>query len=75
VAGAWHWVRIDLRRVTNDVDILVNSEGLARIHSELEGLGFVPPFKGSKNLKDAATGVRIEFLVSGQFPAMASPSP
>ena len=27
-----------------------------------------PPFPGSKNLKDVATGVRIDFIVTGQFP-------
>jgi hypothetical protein len=62
-------------RATVDVDILVTPEGLRRIHSELDGLGFVPPFAGSKNLRDAATTVRIEFLVSGQFPGDGKPKP
>jgi hypothetical protein len=34
----------------------------------LDGLGFVPAFKGSKNLRDTQSGVRIEFLITGQFP-------
>jgi hypothetical protein len=62
-------------RATVDVDILVTAEGLAAIHRELEGLGYVPPFAGSKNLKDTATGVRIEFLVAGQFPGDGKPKP
>lgn len=62
-------------RATVDVDILVTPEGLASIHRELEGLGYVAPFAGSKNLKDAATGVRIEFLVAGQFPGDGKPKP
>src|SRR3954463_986200 len=51
-------------RTTVDVHILVTGEGLAVVHRELEGLGYVPPFTGSKNLRDVATTVRIEFLVS-----------
>src|SRR5678816_2393653 len=37
--------------------------------------GYVPPFKGSKHLRDTTTGVRIEFLVSGQFPGDGKPKP
>src|SRR5271165_6968712 len=56
------------RRFTEDVDILVTREGLAKIHQQLEGLGYVPPFEGSKHLRDAESGVRIEFLVTGDYP-------
>jgi hypothetical protein len=63
------------RRFTDDVDILVTAEGLQRIHGALEGLGYLPPFEGSKNLRDAETGVRIEFLVSGQYPGDGKPKP
>ncbi|MCK6484681.1 MAG: nucleotidyltransferase family protein [Phycisphaerae bacterium] len=56
------------QRTTEDVDVLVTAEGLARIHRELEGLGYLPPFAGSRNLRDASTGVRIEFLVAGHYP-------
>jgi hypothetical protein len=62
-------------RTTVDVDILVTEEGLAALHRELEGLGYVPPFAGSKNLRDVATTVRIEFLVAGQFPGDGKPKP
>ena len=62
-------------RSTVDVDILVDPVGLARIHQELEGLGYVAPFAGSKHLRDVKTQVRIEFLVSGQFPGDGKPKP
>jgi hypothetical protein len=62
-------------RATVDVDILVTAEGLAAIHQKLEGLGYVAPFAGSKNLMDAETRVRIEFLVAGQFPGDGRPKP
>ena len=56
------------RRFTEDVDILVTREGLKEIHRQLDGLGYVPPFAGSKQLRDAELGVRVEFLVTGGFP-------
>ena len=62
-------------RATVDVDILVTAEGLAAIHRELECLGYVSTFAGGKNLKDTETGVRIEFLVAGQFPGDGKPKP
>jgi hypothetical protein len=63
------------RRFTEDVDILVRPEGLAEIHRRLEGLGYVPPFAGSKNLRDTEYGVRIEFLVTGAYPGDGKPKP
>ncbi|MBL8795509.1 MAG: nucleotidyltransferase family protein [Planctomycetia bacterium] len=63
------------RRFTEDVDLLVTRESLATIHKELEGLGYVPPFQGSKQLRDTETGVRIEFLVTGDYPGDGKPKP
>lgn len=63
------------RRFTEDVDILVTREGLAEIHRKLEGLGYVPPFEGSKQLRDTEMGVRIEFLVTGDYPGDGKPKP
>jgi hypothetical protein len=63
------------RRFTEDVDILVTPEELKRIHQKLEGLGYLPPFPGSKHLRDTQSGVRIEFLVSGGFPGDGMPKP
>jgi len=63
------------RRFTEDVDILVTAEGLAKIHAELEGRGYVKPFEKSKNLRDAVTGVRIDFLVAGGYPGDGKPGP
>jgi hypothetical protein len=63
------------RRLTVDVDILVRREDLKTIHERLTGLGWVPPFTGSKNLRDAEHGVRVEFLVAGEFPGDGLPKP
>jgi len=63
------------RRFTEDVDILVSREALAAIHEKLEGPGYLPPFRGSKNLRDTENGVRIEFLVTGGYPGDGTPKP
>lgn len=63
------------RRFTEDVDILVTKDGLALIHEKLDGLGYLPPFEGSKHLRDTDTGVKIEFLVTGGFPGDGKPKP
>jgi len=64
-----------LHRFTDDVDILVTPQGLQSIHHHLDGLGYVPLFTGSKNLRDTETGVRIEFIIAGQFPGDGKPKP
>jgi hypothetical protein len=63
------------QRFTKDVDLLVTREGLTRIHKELEGLGYKPVFRGSKNLQDTESRVNVEFLVAGQFPGDGKEKP
>jgi hypothetical protein len=75
VAGGMALFFHGYRRFTEDVDLLVTPEGLKTIHERLEGLGYVPPFEGSKNLRDAENGVRIEFLVTGAYPGDGKPKP
>ena len=75
VAGGMALNAHGYQRATVDVDVLVTEAGLRRIHEELEGLGYVPPFAGSKQLKDVQHKVRIEFLVSGQYPGDGKPKP
>ncbi len=75
IAGGMALFAHGLRRFTEDVDLLVTEDGLKQIHRELEGAGYRPPFPGSKNLRDADSGVRIEFLVTGQFPGDGKPKP
>lgn len=60
-------------RFTDDVDILVTRESKDKLHDALDGRGYVRPFEQSKNLRDTITGVRIEFLLTGQFPGDGKP--
>jgi Uncharacterised nucleotidyltransferase len=73
VAGGLALFRHGYRRTTDDVDILVTRSDLRKIHEHLDGLGYVPPFKDSKHLRDVEEGVRIEFLTAGDFPGDGKP--
>ncbi len=75
VCGGMALFQHGYRRFTEDVDILVTKAGLKLLHENLEGLGYLPPFQGSKNLRDTQTGVRIEFLVTGGYPGDGKPKP
>ncbi|GAB4452104.1 MAG: hypothetical protein OHK0029_02470 [Armatimonadaceae bacterium] len=75
VAGGMALFFHGFRRFTEDVDILVTPEALQKIHESLQGRGYRPPFDGSKNLQDTESGVRIEFIITGQFPGDGKPKP
>ena len=61
-------------RATQDVDLLMTAEGLEAFRSSLVGRGFVPAFTGAtKMFKDAATGVPVEIITSGEFPGDGKP--
>jgi hypothetical protein len=75
VAGAMALFFHGYERFTTDVDLLVTPEGLREVHRQLEGLGYLPPFQGSKQLRDTQSGVRIEFLTTGDYPGDGKPKP
>ena len=75
VAGGMALVAHGYDRTTVDVDVLLSPEFLQRVHDELEGRGYLAPFVGSKDLRDTVTGVRIDFLLAGQFPGDGLPKP
>jgi len=63
------------RRFTEHIDLLVARDSLKTVHDKLEGTGYRPLFANSKNLRDTELGVRIEFLVAGEFPGDGKPKP
>lgn len=75
VAGGMALVAHGYMRTTEDIDLLVTPGGLETIHRELDGRGYLPPFEGSKNLRNTRTGVRIEFILTGQYPGDGKPKP
>jgi len=63
-------------RFTNDVDILTTPEGLEVIHKRLVGRGYVAAFPGArKKIRDAQTGIDVEFITTGEFPGDGKPKP
>jgi hypothetical protein len=75
VAGALALFRHGYRRFTEDVDILVTRDGLKQIHEQLEGRSYLPVFAGSKALRDTKRGVKVKFIVTGDFPGDGKPKP
>jgi hypothetical protein len=75
VVGGYALIVHGVRRFTEDIDILVSGEGLDRLHKQLIGLGYVRVAPGSRNLRDVETGVKIEFIVAGEFPGDGKPKP
>jgi hypothetical protein len=61
------------QRFTVDIDIILTKENLLKVHQELEGRGYLPPFQGSKNLRDTENKVAIDLIVSGDFPGDGKP--
>lgn len=75
VVGGMALFRHGLRRFTEVVDLLVGKNDLKIIHEKLEGLGYLPPFPNSKQLRDTQLGVKIEFLTTGAYPGDGKPKP
>ena len=75
VAGAMAANAHGHTRTTADVDILIRQEDLDRFKAEHLGRGWVDKFEGSKNFRDAVTGVNVDVLIVGKFPGDGRPKP
>jgi len=62
-------------RSTTDVDLLMTAEGLKRFKERWLGLGWVDVFNGSKNMRDAVNNVKVEILLTGDYPGDGLPKP
>lgn len=62
-------------RTTLDVNVLVTSAGLKRTLQELLGRGYTPAASDRRSLLNGHTGVRIGFVVAGEFPGDGKPKP
>lgn len=63
-------------RFTEDIDLVMTSEGLSKFHEELVGLGYVPAFPGArKRLRSTTDGVSIEVMTTGEYPGDGKPKP
>jgi hypothetical protein len=75
IAGALALAVHGFVRLTVDVDVLVRREDLARFKKEWLGRGYVEVFAGSKAVRDSEHDVKIDFLVTGEYPGDGKPKP
>jgi len=62
-------------RMTEDIDILITRPELKKLHEELVGRGYKREFDGAKNLRDTNTLVKIEFVLTGDYPGSGKVQP
>jgi hypothetical protein len=63
------------QRMTADVDILISAPNLWKFKERWVGRGWVDRFPGSKNMRDTATGVKVDVLLAGDYPGDGLPKP
>ena len=61
------------RRFTEVVTMLVSRDGIEEIQNSLTGDRYLPASPGSRSLRDIESGVRINFLVAGDYPGDSRP--
>lgn len=62
-------------RATEDIDLLLTPDGLAVFKANWLGRGWVERFKGSRGLRDAVADVRVDVLLTGDYPGDGKPGP
>lgn len=75
IAGAMALNAHGYRRVTTDVDVLLTREGLAAFKANHLGRGWVERFAGSKGMRDTELNVKVDVLISGDYPGDEKPKP
>ncbi len=75
IAGAMAANAHGHKRTTADVDVLLHPEGLAAFKKRWSGLGWIDLFEGSKGFRDTRNNVKVDVLLTGQFPGDGRPKP
>lgn len=75
MAGALALDAHGFRRLTEDVDVLLRREDLARFKERWLGRGYAEVVPGGKAILDTAREVKIHFLLAGDFPGDGRPKP
>src|SRR5690348_3027648 len=75
IGGAMALNEHGYRRVTEDVDIIVTREGLAKLKAHALGRWYIEKFPGSKSMKDTENGVGVGASIAGDFPGDGKPKP
>jgi len=75
VTGAMAMFEHGHRRFTTSIDLHVTPDGLRALHDRAEQGDYVLASPGRKAIREAETGVRINFLVAGDYPGSGKPCP
>jgi hypothetical protein len=75
IAGALCLNAHGVIRATEDVDVLITRDGLDRFKQAWLGRGYVDLRPGGKAVRDTANGVKIDFLIAGDYPGDGKPKP
>jgi len=75
LVGGYALIVHGVRRFTEDLDLVVTADGLAHLREDLLGRGYVAVLGSERSIRDAETGVRIDFVISGGFPGDGKPKP
>jgi hypothetical protein len=75
IAGALCLAAHGVVRATEDVDVLISREGLEAFKKRWLGRGYVDLRPGGKAVRDTVHGVKIDFLITGDFPGDGKPKP
>ena len=73
IAGAMALNAHGYQRVTTHVDVLLTSEGLVAFKAKHLGRGWVERFPGSKGMRDTEFNVKIDVLITGDYPGDGKP--
>jgi hypothetical protein len=75
IAGALCLAAHGVVRATEDVDVLIAREGLERFKETWLGRGYVDVRPGGKAVRDTVNGVKVDFLIEGDYPGDGRPKP
>ena len=75
IAGALCLAAHGVVRATEDVDVLLTRDGLERFKESWLGRGYVDLRPGGKAVRDTVNGVKVDFLVAGDYPGDGKPKP
>jgi hypothetical protein len=75
IAGAIALGEHGFKRLTVDVDVLIRRDDLARFKAEWLGRGYLDVRPGGKAVRDTVNNVKVDFLITGDYPGDGKPKP
>jgi hypothetical protein len=75
IVGALSLNAYGYQRTTSDVDVLLHPDGLDAFKRAYLGRGYVEKFPGSKGVRDATQNVKIDVVLTGDYPGDGKEKP